>query len=158
RRESGHFMSAGERHDEHLLGDLSSAQRHIIRRPRLTELLDLTQARAIVLTAPAGYGKTTLAREWLGLRGRRGLWCRATTGAADIAVVARSLAQALSPISPTIQRSVRELLAAMHTPENDPGAIAELLSDEIRRWPDKTWLVVDEYEHLSPYPASVDLI
>ena len=38
---------------------------HIIKRPRLTRLLDETEARVILLVAPAGYGKTTLAREWL---------------------------------------------------------------------------------------------
>ena len=40
-------------------------RRHIIERPRLTRLLDETSARVIMLVAPAGYGKTTLARQWL---------------------------------------------------------------------------------------------
>ncbi|HEY0415195.1 MAG TPA: hypothetical protein VGC78_02310, partial [Gaiellaceae bacterium] len=39
-------------------------QRRIIERPRLTKLLDETDARTILLLAPAGYGKTTLARQW----------------------------------------------------------------------------------------------
>src|SRR5215210_5863426 len=41
---------------------------HIIERPRLTKLLDETTARVITLVAPAGYGKTTLARQWLANR------------------------------------------------------------------------------------------
>ena len=44
------------------------ASRHIIERPRLTRLLDETTARVIMLVAPAGYGKTTLARQWLANR------------------------------------------------------------------------------------------
>jgi ATP/maltotriose-dependent transcriptional regulator MalT len=32
------------------------AQRHIIKRPRLTTLLDGADARIILLVAPAGYG------------------------------------------------------------------------------------------------------
>ena len=50
------------------------AQRHVIRRPRLTKLLDEANARIILLVAPAGYGKTTLAREWTSQRGRCALW------------------------------------------------------------------------------------
>jgi ATP/maltotriose-dependent transcriptional regulator MalT len=36
----------------------------IIERPRLIEALDQTEARTILMLAPAGYGKTTLARQW----------------------------------------------------------------------------------------------
>ena len=43
----------------------NAASRHIIERPRLTRLLDLTTANVIMLVAPAGYGKTTLARQWV---------------------------------------------------------------------------------------------
>ena len=35
-----------------------------IERPRLTKLLDEAGARIILLLAPAGYGKTTLAQQW----------------------------------------------------------------------------------------------
>ena len=41
------------------------APSYIIKRPRLTKLLDESEARVILLVAPAGYGKTTLAREWV---------------------------------------------------------------------------------------------
>src|SRR5438093_3422385 len=94
------------------------AQRHLIRRPRLTKLLDEADARVILLIAPAGYGKTTLAREWTSQRGRRALWYRARTGASDVAVVARGLSVALAPLSSSIERSVREMLAALRTPED----------------------------------------
>ena len=40
-----------------------AGQSYIIKRPRLTKLLDESEARIILLCAPAGYGKTTLARE-----------------------------------------------------------------------------------------------
>ena len=41
------------------------SRRRIIERPRLTRLLDDSPARIKMLIAPAGYGKTTLARQWL---------------------------------------------------------------------------------------------
>ena len=64
-----------------LFGGLSA--RHV-RRPRLTRLLDASTAQAIVIVAPAGYGKTTLAAEWLEGR-KRVAWYRATSAAADLA-------------------------------------------------------------------------
>jgi LuxR family transcriptional regulator, maltose regulon positive regulatory protein len=134
------------------------AQRHVIKRPRLTKLLDDAEARIILLIAPAGYGKTTLAREWASQRGRRGLWYRARTGASDVAVVARSLSQALAPLSSTIERSTRELLAALGTPEEESDAIADLLADELDSWPVGTWLVIDEYELVAPHEAPVKLV
>jgi LuxR family maltose regulon positive regulatory protein len=135
----------------------SPAQRHIIKRPRLTKLLDEAEGRILLLIAPAGYGKTTLAREWLAQRGRRGLWYRARTGASDVAVVARSLSKALAPLSSTIERSTRELLAALTTPEEEPDAIADLMADELDGWPVGTWLVMDEYELVAPHAGPVRL-
>ncbi|HSC92158.1 MAG TPA: hypothetical protein VLB86_10940, partial [Gaiellaceae bacterium] len=48
--------------------EITQGQRHIIERPRLTKLLDESNARVILLVAPAGYGKTTLARQWVASR------------------------------------------------------------------------------------------
>ena len=47
---------------------VEAARRYIIKRPRLTRLLDNANARALMLVAPAGFGKTTLAREWVAER------------------------------------------------------------------------------------------
>ena len=48
--------------------EIPVGRRHIIERPRLTRLLVETSAQVIMLVAPAGYGKTTLARQWLATR------------------------------------------------------------------------------------------
>ena len=52
-------------------------------RPRLTSVLDAANAQAVVLCAPAGYGKTVLARQWL--EGRPVTWCTPADGAEAIA-------------------------------------------------------------------------
>ena len=49
-------------------------RRRIIKRPRLTRLLDEANARLVLLVAPAGYGKTTLARQWLAEGRRQHAW------------------------------------------------------------------------------------
>ena len=41
-----------------------TAERRIIERPRLLRRLEEANARTILLVAPAGYGKTTLAQQW----------------------------------------------------------------------------------------------
>ena len=87
-----------------------------------------------------------------GQRGRTGLWYRARRGASDVAIVARSLSQALAPLSPTIERTTRELLSALNTPEEEPEVVADLLVEELDGWPDDTWLVIDEYELVAPNP------
>jgi len=71
-------------------------QSHIIKRPRLTRLLDETDARVILLCAPAGYGKTTLAREWVETTNSRVLWAAASSRSADVAAFAVDLALALT--------------------------------------------------------------
>ena len=64
-------------------------RRRIIERPRLTRLLDESQGRIKMLVAPAGYGKTTLARQWL--EGKRAVWYTATPASADVAALAAGL-------------------------------------------------------------------
>jgi ATP/maltotriose-dependent transcriptional regulator MalT len=46
----------------------------MIERPRLTRLLAESESRVLLLTAPAGYGKTTLAKEWVRLREEAPAW------------------------------------------------------------------------------------
>src|SRR4029078_12275151 len=82
----------------------SVGNRHIIERPRLTGLLDDTAARVIMLVAPAGYGKTTLARQWLTKRPH--VWFEATEDCTDFVGLASALAAVLEPGVPDAERVV----------------------------------------------------
>jgi ATP/maltotriose-dependent transcriptional regulator MalT len=73
---------------------VEAARRYIIKRPRLTRLLDKANARVLMLIAPAGFGKTTLAREWAG--DRTHVWYQGTTATADVAALAAGLGGGLS--------------------------------------------------------------
>src|SRR5262249_34033871 len=77
-----------------MVGEASAAtavsRRRIIKRPRLTNTLDESGARIILLVAPAGYGKTTLAREWL--EDKRAAWYRGSLASADVAALAVGIA------------------------------------------------------------------
>ena len=82
----------------------NAASRHIIERPRLMRLLDQTSARVILLVAPAGYGKTTLARQWVQTRPHA--WLQATPASADVAQLAARIATAVSSLAGGDERSV----------------------------------------------------
>src|SRR5712691_6653513 len=74
----------------------------LIVRPRLVRLLDESEARIALLTAPAGYGKTTLARQWVTARRRPTIWYRATPASAEVAALASGLHQAFTEVIDSI--------------------------------------------------------
>src|SRR2546425_12658528 len=124
---------------------VNPALRHVSRRPRLTRLLDESPARLILLVAPAGYGKTTLAREWLDQGGRESAWYRGTPASADIAVLAAGLAQAAAMIVPGAGQRMSDRLRITPYPDRDVKVLAELLAEDLCAWPPSAWLVVDDY-------------
>src|SRR3954449_12900327 len=89
-------------------------RQRIIRRPRLTRLLDeaAERCRILMLIAPAGYGKTTLAREWVESGGRRFGWYSAGRSSADVAAVAAGLAAAVADVVPHVGRRLVARLEA----------------------------------------------
>jgi ATP/maltotriose-dependent transcriptional regulator MalT len=134
------------------------AQRHIIKRPRLTRLLDETTARIILLVAPAGYGKTTLAREWCESRGARNAWYQAGKSAADVAALAADLSRVVQTIVPGAGKALRDYLRGRDGRESDVRTLARLLGGGLRRWPEDALLVVDDYHQLVESGASDEFI
>ncbi|HVS85994.1 MAG TPA: hypothetical protein VHD91_10210, partial [Gaiellaceae bacterium] len=57
---------------------VSPALDHIIERPRLIKLIEDADARVVVFAAPAGYGKTTLAKQWSARQTGPVAWYRTT--------------------------------------------------------------------------------
>jgi DNA-binding CsgD family transcriptional regulator len=123
---------------------VETARRYIIKRPRLTRLLDNANARVLMLIAPAGFGKTTLAREWAAERPH--VWYRGTTATADVAALAAGLADAVSQIIPDAGSRMVHRMRATGTPEQDVDILAELFAEDLDDWPEDTWLVLDDYQ------------
>jgi LuxR family transcriptional regulator, maltose regulon positive regulatory protein len=141
--------------------DPEGTRRRIIPRPRLTTLLDESPARIKLLVAPAGYGKTTLAQEWLQVPKRRDVWYRGGPAAADVAALAAGIALALSQRFPEAGKRMRQRLPATGHPEEDVEILAELLAEDVQKWHSDTWLVIDDYQFAMESPASerfVDLL
>lgn len=141
--------------------EVAAARRRIIRRPRLTSILDESTARIRLLIAPAGYGKTTLAREWLGEPERRDVWYRGGPASADVAALAAGFAEAVSEIIPDAGKRMRDRLRATGHPEEDVEILAELFAEDVQEWPGDAWLAFDDYQFAMESVASerfVDLL
>ena len=116
----------------------------IIKRPRLTKILDDSRARLLLLVAPAGYGKTTLAREWTEGKERVG-WYSGGPGMMDVAGLSVGIAEVLAsmgePAREDMVERVRILAAHGHTPRGLAKAVSACA-------PEADWLlVVDDYHH-----------
>ena len=97
--------------------------RRIIERTRLLKQLEEANARTILLIAPAGYGKTTLARQWLERHEGRELSLRLAES--DVAVLARALARGLAWKVPALTRSVEEAIRAAPTPTQQARSVLQ---------------------------------
>ena len=121
-----------------------AAQSYIIKRPRLTKLLDESEARIILLCAPAGYGKTTLAREWVETRSERVAWYRGGMEMLDAAALARGLASSLRQVG-VAEAGVRRLEGlASNAP--DPEKLGRALASVVTQ-PADCLVVIDDYHY-----------
>jgi len=127
--------------------DTSRGGRRIIERPRLTRLLTESESRVMLLVAPAGYGKTTLARQWLAER--QHTWFQATDAAADVAALALGLADSASAIATSVGEHIRGQLKASADPQSEAVAIAETFAAQLLSWPPGVRFVIDDYHLLA---------
>jgi LuxR family transcriptional regulator, maltose regulon positive regulatory protein len=125
----------------------AAARRHIIERPRLTRLLDQTQARVIMLVATAGYGKTTLARQWL--EDKPHAWYKITSASCDVAALLLGLGQALTMPGDQKFALLRERLRATREPEQEVGQLIELFATSFETELRDRWIVLDDYQALA---------
>ena len=83
----------------------------IVSRPRLVRLLDSLREPAVVVTAPPGYGKTTLLAEWAAADARSVRWILMRDGCDSPAEMALRVASALARVAPLDDR-LPEMIAA----------------------------------------------
>jgi LuxR family transcriptional regulator, maltose regulon positive regulatory protein len=122
--------------------------RFVIRRPRLTAMLEASGARVLLVTAPAGYGKTTLIREWASEYGKEVLWFRAGHSSADIAALAAGVARVIGTLGTTSEAAVHRHMQRITDLESDARGLAQTLAATLPSWPRKTWLVIDDYDFI----------
>ena len=109
-------------------------------------MLDGATSRVRTLVAAAGYGKTTLAEQWVKQPGRRYGWYTARTASADVAALALGLARSASAIIEGSEVRLREHLRAVSAAGEHTTVLAEILSEDLQEWPSDAWLVIDDYQ------------
>lgn len=121
--------------------------RRIIERPRLTRMLDESPARIKMLVAPAGYGKTTLARQWLKGRNEHG-WLALTAASTDPAVLITELAALSATIQPGCDARVQERLDFTTEPESEWRVLLDILFEALQISDSIAWIGIDDYQVL----------
>lgn len=116
----------------------------IIERPRLTKLLDEAGARIILLLAPAGYGKTTLAQQWTRPQERVD-WYAGGRGMIDVAGLSVGMAEVLGRMGEPARSDMVERVRILAARGHDPRGLAKAVSGGA---PGADWLLVlDDYHH-----------
>jgi LuxR family transcriptional regulator, maltose regulon positive regulatory protein len=124
----------------------SPALDHIIERPRLIARLDEGGgARVSVLAAPAGYGKTTLARQWSKRQSGPVAWYRTTRASGDVALLAVQLDELLASIAPDLAREPGKV-AAIASVNANPQALAGAILRTFQSLRQDVLLIMDEWE------------
>ena len=129
-----------------------SSQPKAVTRPRLIEQLNEGLHRKLALiSAPAGFGKTTLIGEWVAGCERQAAWLSLDDGDNDPTRFLAYLVAALQTIAPNIGEDV---LGALRSPQPLPTeSILTVLLNEIATVPDDFVLVLDDYHVVDAEPV-----
>ncbi|HSR29000.1 MAG TPA: LuxR C-terminal-related transcriptional regulator [Anaerolineae bacterium] len=132
------------------------ARPNLVARPRLLERLDQgLSARLILLSAPAGFGKTTLLSAWLAGLPSSAAWVSLDTGDNDPAAFLNYLIAALRTIEPEVGERARQVLRSPQPPSIE--SILTLLINELATMAKDMVAVLDDY-HVIDIPAVHDII
>lgn len=117
---------------------------NVVLRPRLIEQLNAGLHRKLTLvSAPAGFGKTTLLSAWIAECKRPAAWLSLDAGDADPTRLLTYLVAALQSMAPTIGAGVVRALQAPQPPPTE--AILTALLNELTTIPNDFVLVLDDY-------------
>ncbi len=132
---------------------LPPARPKSVARPRLIQRMnDGLHRKLTLISAPAGFGKSTLVSEWVAGLERPGAWLSLDEGDNDPTRFLSYLVAALQTIASSIGEGV---LGALQSPQLPPiESILIPLLNEITTIPDDFVLVLDDYHVIDTKPAN----
>jgi LuxR family transcriptional regulator, maltose regulon positive regulatory protein len=125
-------------------------------RPHLVERLEQALAERLVLvSAPAGFGKTALLADWARQRRQPVAWLSLDPGDNDPARFWRYATAALDRARPGIAEHLAPLLGLSARPS--PEALAAVLINQLAAEPDQVLMVLDDYHLIDAEPVHASL-
>ncbi|MEA3440355.1 MAG: hypothetical protein U9R58_08735, partial [Chloroflexota bacterium] len=119
-----------------------------ITRPHLVERLNHNlDCKLTLISAPAGYGKTTLMAAWLGSCDRPSAWFSLDKNDNDLVLFLSYFATAIRSVFPHSCSDTLELLRSPQTPTVD--YLAGTLTNEIDDLPGSIMLALDDYHFIN---------
>ena len=120
----------------------------VVHRPRLLARLD-SAARVTLVSAPAGYGKTTLVSDWIGSRECAVAWLTLDEGDGDPAVLVRYLSASVRRAIPGL-----DLIDVPVEPRfTEPRSAVVPLLNALARLGESCTIVLDDFHLLTARPA-----
>ncbi|MFZ1538992.1 MAG: hypothetical protein WAT23_16630, partial [Chromatiaceae bacterium] len=127
--------------------------RDYVCRPRLHPAIDhAAEASVVLVSAPAGYGKSLLVSHWIELRGESCAWVSLDAADADLDVFLEYLLAAVEAIVPNAFPKTRLLVRVPEVPPVD--ILVRHLVNELDLLDQPCSLVLDDYHHI---PADSDV-
>jgi LuxR family transcriptional regulator, maltose regulon positive regulatory protein len=137
---------------------IPSARKNHVHRPRLVQLLNtaLDQDKTLILvSASAGYGKTTMVTEWLQTLLIKAAWLSLDANDND---PGRFLAYLIAALQKIDEHIGENTLALLRSPQPlPPGILLTPLLNEIANLPSPFILVVDDYHCIQAMPIHQQL-
>jgi LuxR family maltose regulon positive regulatory protein len=134
------------------------SRQRVVVRPRLVQRLNEGLAAGNKLTlvsAPAGFGKTTLVSEWVAGCGRPAAWLSLDEGDSDPSRFLTYLIAALQTVGPGIGEGVLTVLQSPQPPP--PESTLTALLNDVTTIPSDVVLVLDDYHVADAKPVDAAL-
>lgn len=130
----------------------------LVHRARLVERLNANRDRKLTLiSAPVGFGKTTLVNAWVSQTQRPLAWLSLDEGDNDPTRFLTYLIAALQTIRPTLGHGLLEQLQAAQPQPQLPESVLATLLNEIMAVSDDCVLVLDDYHVINAKPIDMAL-
>lgn len=116
----------------------------LVPRPRLLRLLNASPHRKLtLLSAPAGFGKTTLVADWVCSSNREVAWVSLDEGDNDLTLFLRYLIAALQQVEGSVGQRLQQVLSSPKLPP--PQALTTMLINDLAALDVALVLVLDDY-------------